>query len=130
MWKGRIVSIEKKELHYGTKIDGIKGYEQGYYDNSDKYHGSNGTYITDLSTESSVEMKVVVYGKTPEENKTVTVDIRDDILQQNDMERVGKKLLSAIQEQNVGNKVNLEYSNKKLSFPNGELKLKRNSDWI
>lgn len=28
MKKGRIVSIEKKELHYGTKIDGIKECDQ------------------------------------------------------------------------------------------------------
>ena len=128
MKKGRIVSIEKKEFHYATKIDGIKECEQSYYDNSDKYHGSNGTYMTDLGTEYSVEMKVVVYGNTKDENKTVTVDIRDDILKQNNMKRVSSKLLSEIQKQNVGNKVDLEYSNGKLSFPKGELKLKRDSN--
>lgn len=128
MGKGRIVSIEKKELHHGTKVDGIKGHKQNYYDNSEKYHGSNGTYMTDLGTEYYVEMKVVVYGDTKEKNETVVVDIRDDILKENDMKRISSKLLSEIQEQNVGNKVKLEYSNGKLSFPKGELKLKRNSN--
>lgn len=99
-----------------------------YYDNSDKYHGSNGTYMTDLGTEYYVEMKVVVYGKTKDEDETVMVDIRDDILKQNNMKRVSSKLLSEIQQQNVGNKVNLEYLNGRLSFPKEELKLKRDSN--
>lgn len=127
MRKGRIVSIEKKELHYGTKIDGIKKNEQSRYENSDKYYGSNGTYMTNLGTEYYVEMKVVVYGETKEENKTITIDIRDDILKENNMKKVSSKLLSEIQEQNVGNKVNLQCSNGKISFPEGELKLKRNN---
>lgn len=126
MGKGRIVSIEKKEIHSGTKIDGIKGYEQRKYDNSDKYYGSNGTYMTDLRTEYYVEMKVVVYGETKDENETVTVDIREDILKENNVKRVSEKLLENIKEQNVGRKVNVDYSDGRLSFPTGELKLKRN----
>lgn len=121
MQKGRIVSIEKIELHYGTKVDGIEGNEQPLYDYSGKHFGSNGTYITDLGTEYSVEMKVVVYGET----KPITVDIRENILEENKMERVSQKLLEDIQEQNVGKKVNLVYENGKLNFPKGELKLVR-----
>lgn len=125
MQKGRIVNIEKKELHYGTKIDGINSNEQPSYDNSNKHFGSNGTYMTDLGTEYSVEMKVVVYGETKEENETVVVDIRKDILEQNNMIRVSEKLLENIREQNVGKKVKINYENGKLSFSKGELKLVR-----
>lgn len=126
MQKGRIVSIEKKELHYGTRVDGIKGNEQPLYDYSGKHFGSNGTYMTDLGTEYSVEMKVVLYGETKEENETITVDIRENILVENNIKRVSQKLLEDIQEQNVGKKVSLVYENGKLSFPEGALKLVRN----
>lgn len=127
MAQGRIVDIERKEFCCGTKVDGIKRDKQNYYDNSDKYYGSNGTYMTDLSRTPYIEMKVVVYGNTKEENRTVTVDIRDDILRQNNMKKVSSKLLSEIKEQNEGKKVNFEYLNGELFFPEGELNLKRNS---
>ena len=128
MKKARIVSIERKQSHIATRKDGIKKDKQSSFDNSDKYYGSNGTYMTNLKTQNYVEMKVVVYGDTKDENETVPVDIRNDILQENGKKRVSRKMLKKIQDENVGNKVDIDYSNGRLSFPEGELKLKIDKD--
>ena len=50
----------------------------------------------------------------------------EEILRENGMKRISSKLLSEIKEQNVGNKIELEYLDGKIYFPKGELKLKRN----
>lgn len=43
------------------------------------------------------------------------------------MKKVSEKLLEDIKKQNVGRKVNFDYSDGRLSFPPGELRLKRES---
>ena len=123
--RGRIVNIEKEDISYETVVSGISGPNQYRYDNSPRYHGSNGTYATDISTEHHVNMKFVVYGDTPEENETVTVDIRDDILMANGMKRISNNLLQYVIDNNVGRKVNIACRNGEYYIPAEELNLKR-----
>lgn len=44
-FKGRITDIVKKADQVNTIVTGIKGENQGYYDYSRRYAGSNGTYL-------------------------------------------------------------------------------------
>lgn len=45
MYKGRITKVIKYAKQDNVLIQGIKGRDQVYYDSSNRYAGSNGTYI-------------------------------------------------------------------------------------
>lgn len=45
VFRGRITRIEKYPMQDNVLVQGVKQKDQGYYDCSRKYAGSNGTYI-------------------------------------------------------------------------------------
>ncbi len=119
--KGRITKIEKSETTSCTLTQGIKGHEQYKYDNSDKYNGSNGSYTSNYRTEYSVDLYLTVYGEEPGNDKRIKIDIRDDILQKNNLKRISQKRMDEVIKNNVGKKVSFIMKDDKIIFDEEQL---------
>lgn len=108
--KGRITKIERENVTISGITHGIKKEEQKYYDNSSRYHGSNGTYAHNFQTEPHIYMYVTMYENDEYESERIKIDIRDSILSQNGLERVSAKRLEDIQKNNVNKKVSFDWN--------------------
>ncbi|WP_347028254.1 hypothetical protein [Intestinibacter bartlettii] len=123
MYKGRITKIEKEQFTSCSLTQNIKGKDQPYYDNSSKYNGSNGTYTSNYHTDYFVYLYLTIYGKQPESNQHVKIDIRQKILDKNNLKRISSKKINQIKNDNVGNKVSFDIINGYIIFDHNALKL-------
>ncbi len=118
--KGRIVEIEKNIHQVKYLTTGIGKKNQPYYDN--QFGGSNGTYVTASEYYgTTIDMKIYIY----ELEKSVSIDIRDLILQLNQKSKVSSKLLDYVIENNRGKKIDLFYFDGSITFSPNQLNLIR-----
>ena len=108
--RGRITSIERTNFTSCSYITGVNKYGQDYYDNNRSYNGSNGTYTYDYHTEPSITMKITLYETETEPTRWIEMDIRPAILKELGLTRVSAQRLAFIQKNNVGRKIDVEYS--------------------
>lgn len=122
-YKGRITKIEKSEITSCMLTQGIKGDKQYHYDNSERYNGSNGSYTSNYNTEYGVDLYLTIYGNKQEDDKRVKIDIREAILDANELKRISSKKMQQIVDDNVGRKVSFDIVGGRIIFDEGELKL-------
>jgi hypothetical protein len=122
-YKGRITRIEKSQFTTCELIQGIKKKDQHKFDNSNEYNGSGGSYSSNHITEYYVDLYLTIYGDGNEPDKRVAIDIRDTILQSNQIKKISAKKLKQIQDNNVGKKVKFNIEDNKIIFDEGQLLL-------
>ena len=106
--KGRITRIEREDIKSCSVKQGIKKSDQRRYEESNKYAGSNGTYFSNFETIPQINMYLTIYATENTEEHRVKIDIRDSILEKNNLQRISSKKLKEIQDANVGQKVSFE----------------------
>lgn len=97
-FKGRITKIEKSSFTTCNQTTGIDKYDQEYYDSSEKYHGSNGTYVHNFNTVYGVDLYLTIYGDKQENDQRVKLDIRNSILENKGLTRISIKKMNEINE--------------------------------
>lgn len=120
-YKGRITKIKKSQFTTSELTQGIKKKDQYKFDNSEKYNGGCGSYSSNHRTEYYVDLYLTIYGNDNEPDKRVSIDIRDAILESNQIKRVSAERLKKIQDNNVGKKVSFNIVNNKIVFDDGQL---------
>lgn len=122
-YNGRITKIEKSQFTSCILTQDISGKEQSFYDNSNKFHGSNGSYTSNFNTEYSVDLYLTIYEKKSDDSKKVKIDIRKSILEYNNLKRISSEKIDQIINDNVGKKVTFNIINNRIIFDEGELLL-------
>lgn len=108
----KIVKIYEDELTSCYLKQGIKGNNQYKYDYSKKYKGTNGNYAYGHKTEYSLYVELYIY----EYNKYEKFDVRNDILKLNNWERLSKKRLKNIIDNNLNKKVKVAVDGNDIEF--------------
>lgn len=108
MSKGRIVDIKTDNTTIAFLTQGIPQSKQRFYDNDPRYHGSNGTYVSGFQSAYCLNVIISIYDV---DNHAFPFDIRDYVLQKNQMQKVSPQLLNYLKKNNVGKKVEVSYNN-------------------
>lgn len=117
MRRGRIVDLQKRKFNSCAITQGISKEEQPYYDNNDRFKGSNGTYAHDFESDTSYVMKIVVYEDEQNPQLTVTTDITDLIKEENpSWIRVSPQRLEKLKQQIVGKKIDMVLEDAMIGF--------------
>lgn len=117
MRRGRIVDLRKRTFSSCAITQGIPKENQGYYESSDKFKGSNGTYAHNFETDTSYLMKVVVYEDEENPQLTVTTDITDLIKEENpSWIRVSPQRLEKLRQKIVGKKIDMALEDNMIGF--------------
>lgn len=109
--KGRIVEILSDPIRMCSVVQGIPKQDQGYYEESSKYCGGNGTYYSNFRSDPRIMMKIVVYAAPEYEQRTITMDVRDWILDQNPgWQRITGGRLQMLKDKLESKKIDLIYN--------------------
>lgn len=107
--KGRITRIERENATYATITQGIKKDKQEIYVESNKYKGSNGSYLSNFKSEPHIYLYLCMYETEEYPKETIKIDIRETIINKNNIQKVSSQKLNSIKEKNVGKKVSFDW---------------------
>lgn len=105
-------SFEKEEMTFIKQ--GVKKRDQLKYA---RYPGGNGTYVTGGSYDSYIIIKIFV----DELQRYVSFDIKEEVLAISNRSRVSAKLVSDLNEKNVGKEVEIEINGSNYNFDVSQL---------
>lgn len=113
--RGRITKIyDVPSVGTAVKTDGVKKKDQSKYENDSRNKGDNGTYLSDFGhIPSQIIFEILVYGdsKKQTEDSRVKVDLKEEVLNFNEMQRISPQLIMYLEEKNRGKKVDLKVEN-------------------
>ncbi|MGL5714042.1 MAG: hypothetical protein ACRCX2_13555 [Paraclostridium sp.] len=108
LYIGKVIDIYKKEMPM-MAIEHANRMNSWKYEKSNQWGGSNGTYARTTETIRTINVVIVVYDYPVKgNNKKVTVDVRDMVLNELGRDRVTDKLILNLLYLNRGKKIQIE----------------------
>lgn len=103
-YKAKINEVVSKSISVAYVTDGVKKGKQPFYDSSSEYDGRNGSYVKRSDREylgSMLVLKLYIHDL----GKHISIDIRDYVLDKNNMRKVSSKLMDYIEVNNCNKNV-------------------------